>query len=99
MHHVHKLKKVDENGPALASKALDELMISRLTTDAKEEWLERAGMLRIWITISVEKAPLNVDVLKKLLDDLYEIVGKPFSAAAAHAAQTVSRQVSAVRNL
>ena len=91
MHHIHKLKKMSEAGPTLATQALDELIIGRLTSDANEEWLERACMLRLWIMITTGAETLvDTTALKKLLDDMFEIAGRPFSSKAAHAAQTVS---------
>lgn len=87
MHHIHQLKKLD---PSLAGRALDELITLRLSRDAKEEWVERAFMLRIWITTVVENSALDCEALQKLLDDMFEMTAKPLSAAAAHAAQTVS---------
>jgi hypothetical protein len=87
MHHIHKLKKLNA---MLASKALDELIMLRLSRDAKDEWVERACMMRIWISTAVVDLPApEYGLLKEILDQLYRTHAKPFSAAAAHAAQTV----------
>jgi hypothetical protein len=87
MHHIHKLKKLNAT---LATKALDELISIRLSRDVKEEWIERACMLRIWITTQSEQQVLNLDELKLVLDDMLEMIDNPFTPAAAHAAHTVS---------
>lgn len=87
MHHIHKLKKLDAT---LATKALDELISLRLSRDAKEEWIERACMLRIWITAEREQQGLRLDELESVLDGMLEMIVNPFTPAAAHAAHTVS---------
>jgi hypothetical protein len=86
MHHVHKLKKLDA---PLAGKALDELITLRLSQDIKEEWIERACMFRLWITVSTDGVVVDGNTLTNLLEQMHDIVAKSFSAAAAHAAQMV----------
>jgi hypothetical protein len=47
-------------------------------------------MMRIWITTTEADSASDRDLLKEILDMLHENYSKPFSAPAAHAAQTVS---------
>jgi hypothetical protein len=86
MHHIHKLKKLSA---PLASKSLDELLTLRLARDAKDEWVERACMMRIWIITTVDNSDLARASVKEILDMIHKNYTKPFSAAAAHAAQTL----------
>jgi len=84
---MHKLKKLSSS---LACKALDDLISLRLTINAKDEWVERACMMRIWITTTTSEIGDPGAAMKEILDIIFANRAKPFSAAAAHAAQTVS---------
>ncbi|KAF2432077.1 SPO22-domain-containing protein [Tothia fuscella] len=87
MHHLHKLRKLDTN---LACKALDDLLSMRLYSEDKPEWIERAAMMRIWMTTSSPE--MRDDVQQSLLDVLDNVHANTrvrFSAAATYAAQTL----------
>ncbi|KIW01266.1 uncharacterized protein PV09_07305 [Verruconis gallopava] len=86
MHHIHKLKKLSAT---LASRALDNLIHSRLFDDAKDDWIERACMMRIWIATTVEDGLPNFSALKELFDKIHHTRLRSFSSTAAYAAQTL----------
>jgi hypothetical protein len=88
MHHLHKLRKIS---PDLACKALDDLLHLRLFESEKEEWVEKAAMMRIWITTSspVEGSRPLLDSLGDFLDDVSNNTKVSFTPAATHAAQTL----------
>jgi hypothetical protein len=86
MHHLHKLRKRSAD---LSCRALDELLALRLFAEEKEEWIERASMMRIWITTSNTDAVDKVHSLKDVLDNISANTKNPFSSAATHAAQVV----------
>lgn len=93
MHHIHKLKKLST---LLACKSLDDLIALRLSGNVKEEWLERACMMRVWImTTGSEPGDHGAD-MKDILDVMLTNSAKPFSAAAAYAAQTVGIRPSSL---
>lgn len=87
MHHLHKLRKLDVN---LACKALDDLLSVRLFDEGKSEWIEKAAIMRIWMTVSNPEMRGDVHLpLFEVLENISANTKGPFSAAATHAAQTV----------
>jgi hypothetical protein len=88
MHHLHKLRKLSAQ---FACRALDELLSLRLFAEEKEEWIERASIMRIWISTSCAESKDKVELLKDVLDTISSNTIKPFSSAATHAAQMVPR--------
>jgi hypothetical protein len=91
MHHLHKLRK---HSTDLACQALDELLSLRLFAEEKEDWIERASMMRIWISTSSGESKDSAGLLRNVLDTISSNTKKPFSAAATHAAQMVPRPKS-----
>jgi hypothetical protein len=86
MHHLHKLRKLS---PKFTSKALDELLSLRLLASGKEEWIERATIMRIWIVTSEDNGDETIADLTELLDSIMRSTKNPFNASATHAAQTL----------
>jgi hypothetical protein len=86
MYHLHKLRT---HSVELAGRAVDELLSLRLFAEEKEEWIERASMMRIWITTSTAETKDTVHSLNLTLDNISANTKKPFSSAATHAAQVV----------
>lgn len=88
MHHLHKLRKLS---PKLTCKALDELLAFRLVENGKEEWIECATIMRIWITTSQGKRSSDeaINELTEVLDCVKRSIKNPFNGPAAHAAQTL----------
>jgi hypothetical protein len=88
IHHLHKLRTLS---PKLTCQALSELLLFRLLEIGKVEWIERATIMRIWITTSQGKWNTHeaITELTNLLDAVQRGVKSPFNASAAHAAQTL----------
>jgi hypothetical protein len=82
LHHIHKLKELNA---AFACNCLDDLIEIRLYEDGMQEFLEKAVILRIWITISNEEdqtAPIST---KTFLEHVAHKFVAPLTAPAAHA--------------
>jgi hypothetical protein len=87
MHHLHKLRKLNLS---LACKALDDLLSTRLLGEDKSELIERAVIMRIWMTASSPEVRDDAHLsLSEVLENISAAAKNPFSAAATHAAQTV----------
>jgi hypothetical protein len=86
MHHLHKLRK---HSTDLACGALDDLLSLRLFAEGKEDWIERAAMMRIWVITSSVVRKESVNSLQDALDNISSNTKKTFSSAATHAAQMV----------
>jgi hypothetical protein len=86
MYHLHKLRN---HSLELACRAVDELLSLRLFAEENEEWVERASMMRIWITTSTAETKDSIHSLKLVLDNISSNTKKPFSSAATHAVQMV----------
>jgi len=86
MWHVRKLK---EWSPAIACKALDDLLTMRLAASDKEGWIESAVVTRIWIATTNPQADSPTPGIQGMLDLLWQNTEKPLSPAATHAAQTL----------
>lgn len=86
MHHLHKLRNVD---PIAACQALDDLLTIRLFENEKEEYIERAGVMRIWITTSLGDVGKIISSLTSFLDLLAKNLQAPITAAATNAVQTL----------
>ncbi|TID24359.1 SPO22-domain-containing protein [Venturia nashicola] len=86
MHHIHKLKKLSLS---LAAKILEEFLYGRLYDGDKEEYVEKAGMMWLWIITQDPRLDTQSKVLADALRHIYDGTQKPFSPAATHAAQTL----------
>ncbi|KAF2403591.1 SPO22-domain-containing protein [Trichodelitschia bisporula] len=86
MHRLHQLRKLS---PEHACKALNSLLSLRLYDNGEDGLIERAAMMRIWIGTSITTSADDVQALSEALDDIHSNTSRPFSIAAAHAAQTL----------
>jgi meiosis protein SPO22/ZIP4 len=86
MHHLHKLRNID---PKAACKALDDFLTIRLFEHEKEDYVERAAVMRIWITTTALEAADMLQSLQHFFDILSKNLTVPFTTAATHAAQTL----------
>jgi hypothetical protein len=86
MHHLHRLRSID---PLEACQALDDFLTIRLFENEKEEYIERAGVMRIWITTSVADVGKIILSLTSFLDLLAKNIQAPLTAAATNAIQTL----------
>lgn len=73
----------------LAARALEELLSVRLYDSDKEEYIEKAAMMWIWILTQEPRVDTQCQSLTDALNTIYHNTQKPFSSAATHAAQTV----------
>lgn len=84
MHHIHRMKKLDE---AATCRLLDDFLTMRLFSDKHVEWVEKAVITRLWI--SVKSREDAVGSIYNLLDMVLQGLGQPLRASATHAAQTL----------
>jgi hypothetical protein len=87
MHHV---KKLHERNKKLASRILDEFLVSKIITGNKVEWLERAVVLRVWMTTQ-SADPEDLSGIDELLTEVHQTIDSSLQPVAAVAAQSVSR--------
>lgn len=74
---------------SLAAKILEDFLYGRLYDSDKEEYVEKAGMMWIWIITQDPRLDTQTKLLADALKHIYDGTQKPFSPAATHAAQTV----------
>jgi hypothetical protein len=86
MYHLHKLRKLNVE---TARKALDDFLVLRLFHCDNPEWIERAVMMRIWLTTSFPGKQSISKELKGFLEDVARNIASQLSNAAVHAAQSL----------
>lgn len=79
---------------SLAAKALEDFLYVRLYDNDKEEYVEKAGMMWIWIITQEPQLDAQSKLLADALKHIYDGTQKPFSPAATHAAQTVRHSIN-----
>lgn len=84
MHHIHRMKKLDE---AATCRLLDDFLTMRRFSDKHVEWVEKALITRLWI--SVKSREDAVRSIYNLLDMVVQGLRQPLRASATHAAQTL----------
>lgn len=77
------------NSRDLACKALDEFLTSRLYSAERQEWVEKAFITRLWISLGDPVSGGNIDEIRHVLESLSANQQKSLSPAAGHAAQIV----------
>lgn len=85
MHHLHKLRRINHE---LACKCLDEFMEIRLFRSDVADYIERATIMRMWITVS-HTANSIVEELESFLETIAGNITTTFSSGATFAAQTL----------
>jgi hypothetical protein len=85
MHHLHKLRKIS---PDVACMCLDQFLSIRLFQTGTMEHIERATLMRIWITLTNSTAVI-ADELDGFLETISGNITSPFSTSATFAAQTL----------
>ncbi|KAI9695204.1 MAG: hypothetical protein M1820_008840 [Bogoriella megaspora] len=86
LHHIHKLKK---DNAAVAGECLDDFLHLRLYEAGRQEWLEKAIIVRIWITIALPDTEAAINSVNCLLESISRNFTHPLTAAAAHAILTI----------
>lgn len=64
--------------------------MTRLFLAERVEWIEKAFITRLWMSINQSETPEIVHEIRDLVDSLSDNLSKPLDAAATHAAQIVS---------
>ncbi|KAF8420073.1 meiosis protein SPO22/ZIP4 like-domain-containing protein [Tirmania nivea] len=91
-----RIQKLSDKSVTLACNCLDEMISKRLLVLEQDEWVERAFVTRLWMSVknntSLEGTTLAV--LKKLVDSMSRQLSKPLSPKSTHAAQILLWKVS-----
>jgi hypothetical protein len=74
---------------SFAARALEDFLMIRLYDSEKEEYIEKASMMWIWILTQDPRLDTQSQALTDALKSIYNGTQRPFSSAATHAAQTV----------
>ncbi|KAJ2995371.1 hypothetical protein NUW58_g1292 [Xylaria curta] len=85
---IHHIRKLDEKNHLAASSILDELLMTCITISQREQWFEKAVVLRIDMAVrdgSLESIP----PLEAVLDQVLPSMGKPLSVNTAAGIQTL----------
>ncbi|KAI9832360.1 MAG: hypothetical protein M1826_002046 [Phylliscum demangeonii] len=88
MRLIHRL---NSKSPAHACRALDELLQCGVYSAEQGEWLEKAFVTRLWISIAQVPTAETVDEVRSGIDKLAGHLRSPLSPAATHAVQIVRR--------
>ena len=72
-----------------ASKALDDLLQHRLMREENEQWIEKAIVIRVWLSTSGPSIGDSLQQLQQVFDAVLQDGGFSLSAPATHAAQTL----------
>jgi hypothetical protein len=91
MFHIRKL---NDKSPSLACKALEDLMKLRILKMNREDWVEKALVTRLWISLGQRDSPEALSSLDDFFSMIATNVNQPVSAAATLAAHTVSLPLS-----
>ncbi|KAI3327671.1 SPO22-domain-containing protein [Xylariaceae sp. AK1471] len=85
MHHVRKL---DETNNLAASSALDEFLMTCILATQREQWIDKAIILRIHMAVH-EGSIESIQALEAVLDQVQPRTGKPLSVNTAAGIQTL----------
>jgi hypothetical protein len=86
MYHIRKLT---DQSPNLACKALDGLLKLRILQAERADWVEKVIITRLWIITNQRDVPETLVLLEEVLSTVSENLAQPFSPGATLAAQTV----------
>jgi hypothetical protein len=86
MFHIRKL---NDKSPNLACRTIDEFLNLRILEGERPEWIEKAIITRLWITVSQRDSAESLVALDDLLSTISTKTQQPLGPAAAHAAHTV----------
>ena len=75
--------------PTFAARALEDFLNIRLYDSDKEDYVEKASMMWIWILTQDPQLETQSQSLAEAVKNIYDNTQRPFSSAATHAAQTV----------
>lgn len=73
----------------LACKVLDEFLSTRLYNAERQEWVEKAFITRLWMSLGNLDASRGIEEIQAVVESLTTNLQKPLDATATHAAQMV----------
>lgn len=85
---IHHIRKLNERDHLIASSVLDDLLITRIVTSQREQWIDKAIILRTDMAIRDESVE-SIKALETVLDHILPGTGQPLSANTAVGIQTV----------
>lgn len=85
---IHHIRQLDEKNHLVASSVIDEFLKTRVLTSQREQWIEKAVILRIYMAICDDSFE-SIKALEAVLDQVLLITGKPLSANTAAGIHTV----------
>ncbi|KAI0125122.1 meiosis protein SPO22/ZIP4 like-domain-containing protein [Xylariales sp. AK1849] len=80
---IYHIRRLDDKSPSLACQVLDEFLVSQIIPSRRNEWLERAIVLRAYISTNRRDAPETVESLKSIFDRVAASTERPLAATAA----------------
>ncbi|KAK7980960.1 hypothetical protein PG989_013417 [Apiospora arundinis] len=80
---ISRIRKLDDKGPALACQVMDDFIRLHVLLSRKDEWVERALTLRVYMSTSQRDSLEVVNGIRSLLDHIQESLEKPLAAHAA----------------
>ncbi|KAK8038870.1 hypothetical protein PG993_007281 [Apiospora rasikravindrae] len=80
---ISRIRKLDDKGPALACQVMDEFIKLHVLLSRKDDWIERALTLRIYMSTSQRGSLDTVNGIRSLLDHIQQSLEKPLAAHAA----------------
>lgn len=85
---IHHIRQLDKRNHLAASSVLDEFLKACVFTSQREQWIDKAVILRIYMAISDDSVE-SIKALEAVLDQVLPATGKPLSANAAAGIHTV----------
>ncbi len=85
---IHHIRKLDEKNNPAASSVLDDFLTTCILTCQREQWIDKAIILRTHMAIR-GGSPESIQALEAVLDRVLPSTGNPLSANTAAGIQTV----------
>ena len=86
LHHIHKLK---DGNALVACRVLDEFLEVRLYDAGRQDWIEKAVIVRVWLTTTMTENTSSPGAAHDFFDSVFCNVAKPLGSSAAHAVLTL----------
>ncbi|KAI9690965.1 MAG: hypothetical protein M1822_008585 [Bathelium mastoideum] len=86
LHHIHKLR---DGNALVACTVLEDFLEVRLYDAERHDWLEKAIIVRIWLTTAATDNAISFESIQIFLEKVSGNLAKTLSSAAAHAVLTL----------
>ena len=86
LHHIHKIR---DGNALIACRVLDQLLEARLFDSERQDWIERAITVRIWLVTTLNDTACSLESLGGFLQKASRNLAQPLSSKAAHAVFTL----------